>query len=95
MLSIRITPPFRKALKKLLKSGSFPRKDREKLEFIVELLKKQQKLDPKNRDHELSGEYSRIRECHIKPDLLLLYKIEQKILTLILINLGSHSELFG
>ncbi len=36
-----------------------------------------------------------IRECHIKPDLLLVYKIEQEILSLILIDLGSHSKLFG
>ena len=94
MLHIRTTSPFRKSLKKLLKSGFFSKKDRDKLKSIVESLKNELKLDQKYRDHELSGQYAGIRECHVKPDLLLMYKVRQEILTLVLINLGSHSELF-
>ncbi len=49
-------------------------------------------LDSKYRDHTLVGEYAQYRECHIKPDLLLIYKIEDDIVKLV--DIGSHSELF-
>ncbi len=53
-----------------------------------------QELPEKYRDHGLSGDWSGYRECHVKPDLLLIYKkIDQDILRLA--RLGSHSELFG
>ena len=51
-------------------------------------------LPPKNRDHDLTGNWSGYRECHIKPDLLLIYrKVDDDLLRLA--RLGSHSELFG
>jgi mRNA interferase YafQ len=51
-------------------------------------------LEPKHRDHDLSGDWSGYRECHVKPDLLLIYrKTDQDLLRLA--RLGSHSELFG
>jgi mRNA interferase YafQ len=51
-------------------------------------------LEPRHRNHELSGDWSGYRECHVKPDLLLIYrKTEDEILRLA--RLGSHSELFG
>jgi mRNA interferase YafQ len=51
-------------------------------------------LEPRHRDHELSGDWSGYRECHIKPDLLLIYR-KPDADTLSLARLGSHSELFG
>ncbi len=51
-------------------------------------------LPEKYRDHALSGDWSDYRECHIKPDLLLIYKKTEEN-TLRLARLGSHSELFG
>lgn len=51
-------------------------------------------LDPKHKDHKLTGQYDGFRECHIKPDLLLIYKKEKRILILICLAIGSHSELF-
>jgi mRNA interferase YafQ len=51
-------------------------------------------LEPRHRDHELSGDWMGYRECHIKPDLLLIYK-KPVVDTLRLARLGSHSELFG
>ena len=51
-------------------------------------------LEPRHRDHELSGDWRGYRECHVKPDLLLIYKKPNKD-TLWLARLGSHSELFG
>lgn len=51
-------------------------------------------LDPKYRDHDLSGDWAGYRECHLKPDLLIIYR-KSNIDTLRLARLGSHSELFG
>jgi mRNA interferase YafQ len=51
-------------------------------------------LEPQRRDHELRGDWAGYRECHVKPDLLLIYK-KQGAATLRLARLGSHSELFG
>jgi mRNA interferase YafQ len=51
-------------------------------------------LEPRRRDHDLSGDWQGYRECHIKPDLLLIYK-KSDAATLRLARLGSHSELFG
>lgn len=61
---------------------------------IVALLLADQALPERNRDHALSGVWAGYRECHIKPDLLLIYrKPDEK--TLRLARLGSHSELLG
>jgi mRNA interferase YafQ len=51
-------------------------------------------LEPRNRDHDLSGNWSGFRECHIKPDLLLIYQ-KINLDSLKLARLGSHGELFG
>lgn len=51
-------------------------------------------LDPSQRDHNLSGNWAGYRECHLKPDLLLIYN-KPDASTLRLARLGSHSELFG
>lgn len=51
-------------------------------------------LEPRHRDHELGGDWSGYRECHVKPDLLLIYRKRANDV-LRLARLGSHSELFG
>lgn len=53
-----------------------------------------QPLEPKHHDHDLIGDWSGYRECHIKPDLLLIYR-KLGVDLLRLARLGSHSELFG
>lgn len=63
------------------------------LAAIVEKLLVDQALPPRNRDHELSGNWKGYRECHLKPDLLLIYR-KPDADTLRLARLGSHSELF-
>ena len=61
--------------------------------FAVSLLADDKLPPDKNRDHALAGEWRDHRECHLKPDLLLIYRKEgQDVLQLI--RLGSHSELF-
>lgn len=51
-------------------------------------------LDKKHKDHALKGRWSGFRECHIQPDWLLIYLVEDDILTLTLIDMGTHSDLF-
>jgi mRNA interferase YafQ len=60
----------------------------------VTLLLSDQVLPKNNHDHALSGDWSGYRECHIKPDPLLIYR-KPDVRTLRLARLGSHSELFG
>ena len=61
---------------------------------VIQLLVDDQVLAPRYRDHDLTGDWAGFRECHIRPDLLLIYrKLGDDIL--ILARLGSHSELFG
>lgn len=61
----------------------------------IKLIKKQGKNLPlKYKDHALIGNYANTRECHIQPDWLLIYRIDEEQKVLHLIRTGSHSELF-
>lgn len=93
MLKIARTTKFKSDIKKLIKSGNFSDADHEKLLEAIQNIARDQALDPKYKDHPLSGNWKKYRECHIKPDLLFIYKIEEKILKLV--RVGSHSELFS
>jgi len=64
------------------------------LRSVLVALANNQPLDAKYRDHDLSGNWAGYRECHIKPDLLPIYRRSDAD-TLRLARLGSHSELFG
>ena len=68
-------------------------KDVSLLDKVIENLSLGNKLDSKYNDHQLSGNFKMFRECHIKPDWLLIYMIDDNILTLTLIDTGSHSNL--
>lgn len=62
---------------------------------IVAKLSMGEPLPPKNRDHALSGRWEGHRECHILPDWLLVYRIEDNVLVLTLVRSGTHSDIFG
>lgn len=64
------------------------------LKPVLVALVTDQPLDARHRDHDLSGNWAGYRECHVKPDLLLIYR-KSDTDTLRLARLGSHSELFG
>ena len=91
MLSIKTTQGYRKALRKLVRSGQF---NITKLEKVIDTLIQGKKLPKSNKDHNLSGDLKGFRECHIQPDILLVYYIEQEKLVLVLVNIGNHSNLF-
>lgn len=90
MLKIAFTRQFLKDLK-LAHRRNLPRAE---LDEVIRILSEGLSLAPKYRDHSLSGQWSGYRECHIRPDWLLVYKIEKQILTLILVRTGSHADLF-
>lgn len=85
-----LTGKFKKGLKLAKKRGL----NISLLEDIVEKLLHKIPLDVKNKDHALLGKYKGYRECHIQPDWLLIYLIEDDILTLTLIDTGTHADLF-
>ena len=87
---IVLSNQFRRDLKRIIKRGQ----DTNKLEHVVNRLASGERLDIKNHDHNLSGEFSGFRECHISPDWLLIYKIEENELILLLMRTGTHSDLF-
>ena len=68
--------------------------DVSELDSVVDLLRQGKQLDERYRDHGLSGSFTGFRECHIKPDWLLIYLIENDILTLTLVDTGTHSDVF-
>lgn len=89
MLKPRYTTQFKKDYKVVVKRGY----KTSLLEDVIRLLCEEQPLPEKNRDHALTGNYVGFRECHIQPDWLLIYKVEQEILTLTLTRTGTHSDL--
>ena len=88
--TVKPTTQFKKDYKLAIKRGL----KIELLEKVVELLAMGESLPEKNRDHELSGNWGGHRECHIQPDWLLVYRIEDDVLVLTLARTGTHSDLF-
>ena len=67
----------------------------ELLDDIIRKLARGEELPEKNRDHALTGNWIGHRECHVQPDWLLVYRIEDDILVLTLSRTGTHADLFG
>ena len=82
------TKQFEKDFKKALKSG----KSRDKISIVLRTLAQGDQLPSKYRDHKLKGVFLGRRECHIEPDLLLIYKLEDDMI--VMERLGSHADLF-
>lgn len=90
MLTIKYHTMFKKDFKKIKKRGY----DISRLEKIVELLANEVPLPEQFKDHNLSGNYNGFRECHIAPDWLLIYQVNNNELVLVLSRTGSHCDLF-
>jgi mRNA interferase YafQ len=88
-LTIRQATQFRRDIKRLRRQGV----EISKLEEVIVVLVNQDTLDEHYRDHALVGNWRGFRECHIQPDWLLIYRIEDDELQLA--RTGSHTELFG
>ncbi len=90
MLSIKYISRFKKDLKKYQHQNSIL----VELDIVLKYLLNKQKLPDKYRDHTLIGGYLGMRECHVKPDALLVYWVDDINQKLVLERFGSHSELF-
>lgn len=90
---VKTTSKFNKNLKRVIKQN----KDLEKLIKVVETLANNQTLDSKYKNHKLINDknFKDCYECHIEPDWLLIYRIENNELILLLIATGSHNDLFN
>lgn len=64
-------------------------------EEVIAILAMGETLPDKHKDHALTGNWVGHRECHILPDWLLIYRIEDEVLVLTLARTGTHSDLFG
>ena len=87
---VKYTASFKKDYKVLVKRNP----DVSKVHEVIEILASGNVLPSKYHDHALSGNYQGARECHIKPDWLLIYSISEGTLVLELLRTGSHSDLF-
>ena len=90
MYKLKFTKAYKKSYKRIVKRGL----DISLLENVIDMLRQGIKLDLVYNDHILNGEFAGFHECHIKPDCLLIYLIEDDILTLTLVDTGSHADLF-
>ena len=91
MLTVKFTTAYKKSSKLMKKRG----KNLSLLEEVIDTLRQGKALEERFRDHELKGNLKGFRECHIQPDWLLIYLIENDILTLTLVDTGSHSDLLN
>lgn len=92
MLKPEFSGQFKKDYKLSIKRG----RDKLRLKAVIDILCAEQPLAEKYRDHPLanSRNYKNVRECHIEPDWLLIYRIVQEKRVLKLIRCGTHSDLF-
>ena len=88
MLNVNSSGKFKKDLKKCVKRGY----DLRLLQNVIDILRIPAILPINNQDHLLKGDYKGMRECHILPDWLLIYEIDDK--DLYLARTGTHSDVF-
>lgn len=88
--TVKPTTKFQRDLKRVQKRGY----DISLLTDVIKKLANGEQLPEKNRDHSLNGDYVNCRECHITPDWILVYEIDNGELILYLTRTGTHSDLF-
>lgn len=88
--AVEMTGSFKHDFKVIKKRGY----DLSLLYKVIDLLSNGETLPDKYKDHSLVGNFKGFRECHIQPDWLLIYKIDNDKLILLLTSTGSHSDLF-
>ena len=88
MKNLRLTTAFKKDLKRITKRNY----DRALLDAVVDALRESQPLPVARRDHALGGEWNGLRECHIQPDWLLIYRTTTE--EVLLARTGTHADLF-
>ena len=92
MYKIRFSRRFKKSEKRLKYSGDYNQDETDK---VVKLLSQGIELPQAYKDHQLKGDMAGRMECHIKSDLILIYEIDSVEMIITLVDIGSHSDLFG
>jgi mRNA interferase YafQ len=90
LLELKQTSQFKKDLRRVSKRGM----NMELLEEIILLLRERKPLPEKYNDHALTGNWAEYRDCHIQPDWLLIYRVDDDALILTATRTGTHSEIF-
>lgn len=91
MYLLRSTKAYRKAFKRISRHKDF---NRNVFDSIIDTLLIGDTLSSRYKDHQLIGNFKEYRECHISGDMLLMYQKHDDVLILLLVDIGSHSELF-
>ena len=95
MYGVVRTRQFERSFRRLKRSGVLKQNLRDEIDELI-LLIAERKMPPASyQDHQLTGDMSDYRECHIRGDLLLVYQLQHEKFMLVLIDVGSHSQLFG
>ncbi|WP_273167495.1 type II toxin-antitoxin system YafQ family toxin [Actinomyces israelii] len=89
MLDIVISSKCRKDLKRARRRGL----DMDAFFAVVEMLRRRETLPVRYRDHALTADRAGLRDCHIRPDWVLIYQIRETELVLVLVETGSHADL--
>jgi mRNA interferase YafQ len=89
MLTLKMTGWFREDVRRVVRQG----KDLDDLQYVVDLLQSGAPAGSGFFDHDLGAGWGGCRECHLEPDWLLVYRIQDN--ELVLVRTGSHAELFG
>ena len=90
MYEVKFTTAFKKSYKLMKKRGM----ELSLLDDVIDLLRQGKPLEERYHDHSLSGDLIGFRECHVKSDWLLVYLIENDVLTLTLVDTGTHADIF-
>lgn len=92
MYLVQPTRRYEKSLRRLIRSGRFSIVD---VDIVINTLRTGRTLDAHYRNHPLHGEYTGCFECHIKGGILFVYEIDESAKTIRVVDIGSHSDLFG
>jgi mRNA interferase YafQ len=92
MYRVVLSRKYKAALKRFSRHKNF---NESVLKEIVHALARGERLEPKYQDHQLTGEFQEYRECHVKNDILLMYQKYEDVLVLLLIDIGTHDDIFG
>lgn len=87
-----LKPEYTTKFKKDLKAAEKRNLNMELLKEIIRKLCSEEPLPEKNKDHNLSGNWSGCRECHVSPDWLLIYQVGNGVI--VFERTGTHSDLF-
>jgi mRNA interferase YafQ len=89
--SVQYSSRFKKSLKRV---QALPGFKATRLKAVIQLLSEGESLPADYKDHKLKGSLKYHRECHVSPDILLIYQVTDGLLMLTLVNIGNHSQLF-